>query len=167
MNLFGSSESNIFTGLLGGLFGLGGGGGSSWDAMAAKNGSIKWNADGGYISGPGTATSDSIPSMLSNGEYVIKASSVSKYGTAFFDALNYGVHRFADGGSVGNYVSPSDLYRQDGQSINVSVNQTFNGQQDTSVLEQIKASMPYIKAEISGAIRNETNMRAAVRGAAK
>jgi TP901 family phage tail tape measure protein len=45
-------------------------------------------ADGGYISGPGTATSDSIPAMLSNGEYVIQASAVNRYGVGFFDSLN-------------------------------------------------------------------------------
>jgi hypothetical protein len=32
-------------------------------------------AEGGYISGPGTGTSDSIPALLSNGEYVINARS--------------------------------------------------------------------------------------------
>src|SRR5690606_38734089 len=38
-------------------------------------------AEGGPIYGPGTATSDSIPAYLSNGEYVIKAAAVAKYGT--------------------------------------------------------------------------------------
>jgi TP901 family phage tail tape measure protein len=55
-------------------------------------------ADGGYIRGAGTATSDSIPAYLSNGEYVIKADSVAKYGVDHFDALNAG--RFAAGGPV-------------------------------------------------------------------
>jgi TP901 family phage tail tape measure protein len=55
-------------------------------------------AYGGYISGPGTGTSDSIPAMLSNGEYVIRERSVSKYGTGFLDAVNAG--RYADGGLV-------------------------------------------------------------------
>jgi TP901 family phage tail tape measure protein len=55
-------------------------------------------AYGGYISGPGTATSDSIPAMLSNGEYVIRERSVSKYGTGFLDAVNAG--RYANGGFV-------------------------------------------------------------------
>jgi TP901 family phage tail tape measure protein len=54
--------------------------------------------EGGAIYGPGTATSDSIPAYLSNGEYVIKASSVAKYGTETFDALNAG--KFANGGKV-------------------------------------------------------------------
>ena len=48
------------------------------------------NAAGGYISGPGTATSDSIPAMLSDGEYVIKAASVNKFGKGFLDAINAG-----------------------------------------------------------------------------
>jgi hypothetical protein len=57
---------------------------------------------GGYISGPGTSTSDSIPAMLSDGEYVIKASSVDKaqkeFGSDFFDTINAG--RFAEGGLI-------------------------------------------------------------------
>jgi len=63
-------------------------------------------AGGGAIYGPGTATSDSIPAMLSNGEYVIKASSASKYGTRFLDALNAGVLKptiyRTTGGTVGD-----------------------------------------------------------------
>lgn len=37
-------------------------------------------ASGGYVSGPGTATSDSIPAMLSNGESVINAKSTAMFG---------------------------------------------------------------------------------------
>lgn len=44
----------------------------------------------GRITGPGTSTSDSIPAMLSNGEFVIRASSVRKFGVEFFEALNAG-----------------------------------------------------------------------------
>ena len=47
-----------------------------------------------------TGTSDSIPAWLSNGEYVIKADTVSKYGKGFFDRLNAG--HFATGGLVGS-----------------------------------------------------------------
>lgn len=58
-------------------------------------------ATGGYIRGPGSGVSDSIPARLSNGEYVIKAASVRQYGTGMFDALNRGAAKFASGGSVG------------------------------------------------------------------
>ncbi|MGJ5826072.1 hypothetical protein [Streptomyces ossamyceticus] len=42
---------------------------------------------GGPVHGPGTATSDSIPTMLSDGEYVINARSTSKY-RALIEAIN-------------------------------------------------------------------------------
>lgn len=55
-------------------------------------------AAGGYISGPGTGTSDSIPAYLSNGEYVMKAAAVSKYGTHMMNMIN--AQHFAVGGGV-------------------------------------------------------------------
>jgi hypothetical protein len=55
-------------------------------------------AGGGAVYGPGTSTSDSIPAYLSDGEYVIRADSVSRYGQGFFDALNAGM--YAGGGLV-------------------------------------------------------------------
>jgi len=67
-----------------------------------KVGNTKVNAgqfaDGGHITGPGTGTSDSIPAYLSNGEYVVKAAAVEKYGKSFFDQVNS--MRFASGGYV-------------------------------------------------------------------
>jgi len=57
--------------------------------------------DGGRVVGPGTETSDSIPAMLSAGEYVVRASSVRKYGERFMDALNSGTLKatgYAKGG---------------------------------------------------------------------
>lgn len=59
--------------------------------------------DGGRVVGPGTETSDSIPAMLSAGEYVVRASSVRKYGERFMEAVNSGtlkVAAFAKGGKV-------------------------------------------------------------------
>ncbi len=70
-------------------------------------------ATGGYISGPGTGTSDSIPAYLSNGEYVINAAAVRKLGRRHLDMLNRGIPipRFADGGMAGTVASmqPSAL----------------------------------------------------------
>ena len=80
------------------------------EAMAAKSffGGIPFFASGGCVSGPGSGTSDSIPAMLSNGEYVVRASAVERLGVPFLDRLNYGgtdifntVNRFASGGCVG------------------------------------------------------------------
>ncbi len=60
-------------------------------------GAPKGSATGGYITGPGTATSDSIPAWLSNGEFVINAASVARIGVENLHALN----RYAGGGMVG------------------------------------------------------------------
>jgi len=46
-------------------------------------------ATGGYVSGPGTGTSDSINARLSNGEFVVKEQ-ITKRVTPFLDALNSG-----------------------------------------------------------------------------
>ena len=45
-------------------------------------------ATGGYVRGPGTSTSDSIPARLSAGEYVINARAVRKIGVSQLDAIN-------------------------------------------------------------------------------
>lgn len=67
-------------------------------------------AQGGPIWGPGTATSDSIPAMLSNGEYVVRAAARQKYGDAFMNAVNSGkLPKFASGGSVGSGSSGSGM----------------------------------------------------------
>ncbi|MEU5716553.1 hypothetical protein AB0G71_12310 [Streptomyces sp. NPDC020403] len=55
---------------------------------------------GGMVSGPGTGTSDSIIARVSNGEFVIKARSVAKYGARFLAAINEG--RLGMAATVGN-----------------------------------------------------------------
>jgi hypothetical protein len=55
----------------------------------------QWRASGGLI--------DSVPAMLTPGEYVMSSSSVQKHGTSFMNKLNRGgkVKGFATGGAVG------------------------------------------------------------------
>ncbi|MCL6619498.1 MAG: tape measure protein [Thermomonas hydrothermalis] len=57
-------------------------------AVMALLGNIKKFAAGGYVTGPGSATSDSIPARLSAGEYVVRAAAVQRVGVAFLDAIN-------------------------------------------------------------------------------
>ena len=66
----------------------------------AKGGLVK-AAGGGSIRGAGTGTSDSIPAMLSNGEYVLTARAVERLGEPFLNALNSGdLPGYNDGGVV-------------------------------------------------------------------
>ena len=70
-------------------------------------------AAGGPVFGPGGPRADLIPAMLSNGEYVINAAAVSKYGVGMFDQLN--TQRFADGG-LATYGLPAGTSISYGQS---------------------------------------------------
>lgn len=65
------------------------------------------SAAGGYIRGPGTSTSDSIPAWLSDGEYVVRASAVDKYGTGMLDRINAG--RYRTGGKARRRALPKRL----------------------------------------------------------
>ncbi len=47
-------------------------------------------ASAGYVQGLGSGTSDSINAWLSNGEFVIRASMVDKYGLGLMDSINSG-----------------------------------------------------------------------------
>jgi TP901 family phage tail tape measure protein len=89
-------------------------------------------AMGGYISGAGNGTSDSIPAMLSNGEYVINAKSVQAAGIPMLDRINkmamggpvYNIPAYSMGGRVkynagGLANSSNSLY-----NINVTLNGT-------------------------------------------
>lgn len=91
---------------------------------------VQGHATGGYIVGEGTSTSDSIPAMLSNGEFVVKASAVRKYGTGFLNAVNNGnftklhmpIARFADGGSVLKEASDSTSRGVESFANNIGTN---------------------------------------------
>lgn len=82
------------TGPLGGL--LGGGKGLLGGLMPT----LKF-ADGGWVSGPGTSRSDSVPARLSKGEFVVNAAS-AKRNAALLAAINTGKPiKMADGGFAG------------------------------------------------------------------
>jgi hypothetical protein len=128
-------------------------------------------ATGGKVNGFGTDTSDNIPSLLSPGEYVVRAAAVRKIGTKFLDLLNYGglpslPKRYANGGLVtstssssnnsGNNNAPSvkiEVVNQTNQNVEVSQGEaTFDG--ETYV----------IKMFIQGVSHNTLGVRSLVRG---
>lgn len=85
-------------------------------------------ATGGSVDGPGTGTSDSIPAMLSNGEYVLNAQAVDRLGVPFLNGLNTGRLRgFASGGLVGSsgvagYKAERGSNGGQVQNVNLSMN---------------------------------------------
>lgn len=90
---------------MGWLSSLFGGGGLSSAQIAKYTPMVGLFADGGDVTGPGSGTSDSIPTMLSNGEFVVKASQSKKH-RALLHAINSGtLGRMAGGGLVSRSIS--------------------------------------------------------------
>jgi len=75
---------DLFTGLF-----KGSGGGGLLSFLGLASGGPVHAATGGLIRGPGGPRTDSIPAMLSDGEYVINAAATKKFGP-LLDAINSG-----------------------------------------------------------------------------
>lgn len=91
-------QAAIYATIVAACTGGGGGFAARWKGAFGKA-----FATGGSVAGPGTGTSDSIPAMLSNGEYVLNAQAVDRLGVPFLNGLNTGRLRgFASGGLVGS-----------------------------------------------------------------
>lgn len=91
-------QAAIYATIVAACTGGGGGFAARWKGAFGKG-----LATGGSVDGPGTGTSDSVPAMLSNGEYVLNAQAVDRLGVPFLNGLNTGRLRgFASGGLVGS-----------------------------------------------------------------
>lgn len=91
-------QAAIYATIVAACTGGGGGFAARWKGAFGKA-----FASGGSVAGPGTGTSDSIPAMLSNGEYVLNAQAVDRLGVPILNGLNTGRLRgFASGGLVGS-----------------------------------------------------------------
>lgn len=120
-SLFSSGSASAGLGLLGG---------STLGASSGYSSSVTpysfHLASGGRVAGPGSSTSDSIPAMLSDGEYVLNAAAVNRIGVGNLDMLNSGgtvnhLDRFANGGVVGaaSTISGAGSSSGDGLTVNV------------------------------------------------
>lgn len=107
-------------------------------------------ATGGYISGPGTGTSDDVPIWASNGEYMINARSTAKYRREL-EAINGGYYEqlraaagYAGGGMV--QATPAAPYveaRRAEAARNVFTQQITNNFASNN--------SPYVQAELTAA----------------
>lgn len=116
-------QAAIYATIVAACTGGGGGFAARWKGAFGKV-----FASGGSVAGPGTGTSDSIPAMLSNGEYVLNAQAVDRLGVPFLNGLNTGRLRgFASGGLVGSggvagYKAERGSNGGQVQSVNLSMN---------------------------------------------
>jgi len=122
-------------------------------------------ASGGFISGPGGPRSDMIPAMLSNGEYVVKASSVAKYGKGFMDRLNSGQlnpqagpsFKFADGGMVGSapQMPAFNMPQMSSPSLGVTSNNYNGGSMSNNNKTNVKVVINGAGGKSANAIANK------------
>ena len=139
-------------------------------------------ADGGAVSGAGTGTSDSIPARLSNGEYVIKASSAKALGTNFLDRLNsvgdgrtirsgrLPRFKYADGGEVRTEDSqlenttPMQQANELPPTVGVTMNMTFQSLDPETNMKLFNKQYENFKSKLINDIQKNTSMRTAIRG---
>ena len=139
-------------------------------------------AGGGAVSGAGTGTSDSIPARLSNGEYVIKASSAKALGTNFLDRLNSvgdgrAIHsgrlprfKYADGGEVRTEDSqlentmPMQQANELPSTVGVTMNMTFQSLDPEANMKLFNKQYENFKSKLINDIQKNTSMRTAIRG---
>ena len=118
---------------------------SAWGGGGFKDGGmVQQFSNGGAVWGAGTATSDSIPAMLSNGEFVINAASTRRH-RALLEAINK--NRYASGGVVGVAPLVAALGGgTGGMTVNITINR--DGSSDSSVdgdvemAKQLGAALP-------------------------
>jgi hypothetical protein len=100
--------------------------GISINPYRQKGGLMRF-ASGGYLP-YGNRLNDTIPALLSGGEYIVNSRSVRKYGVGGMNRINSGVARFEDGGLVGDpgnqNNTPGNV--ESSNSNNVSINITVN-----------------------------------------
>lgn len=154
------AADNLWASAFGGSSGLGGLLGSLFRSgptavfgAAGGMGVPTFAASGGYISGPGSSTSDSIPARLSNGEFVVNAKATSKH-RGLLEALNS--PGFASGGMVGaprlpNVALPSipSVASNDNSSVSVSMPISIDARgADSAGLARVENQLAALKNEL-------------------
>jgi tape measure domain-containing protein len=100
-------------------------------------------ANGGQIVGPGTGTSDSIPLLASNGEFIVNARQARRYAPMLHAINNGQLPRFAEGGMVGSMSQISGSSTARPQSTQV-INLNITGDISRQTKAEIYAMLPQI-----------------------
>jgi lambda family phage tail tape measure protein len=148
-----AAETQIFSSILG-SFGGGNAGGVA-NGVTSFAGAFHL-AGGGGVSGSGTSTSDSIPAMLSNGEYVINAASTKKY-SGLLAAINSGnLGHFASGGAVGTVASSSTSAASGNSPVSVTVNNNGgNGLSDSDAADLHATVQAFVDKRMAQKMRGQ------------
>jgi hypothetical protein len=99
---------------------------------------------GGIVRGPGTSQSDSIPAFLSNGEYVLNAAAVSKFGVPMLDKMNT-AYNIPTGTTFNGTPSMNNSYNNNVYNIDIDLNGTNVTADD--IMRKFKSELALIGAK--------------------
>ena len=136
-DLFGGLKEglgSIFKGLttnLGSLFTGGSGGGGIGGLFTTVLGAFGFANGGpvGFANGGSVGSTDTVPAMLTPGEFVMKKSAVEKYGSGFLSSINEGVmpmRGFQNGGVVSPVSAEAGTTSNSASQVTNSSDFTFN-----------------------------------------
>lgn len=106
----------------------------AWGGGGFRDGGmVQQFSNGGAVWGAGTSTSDSIPALLSNGEFVVNAAATRRH-RALLEAVNQ--NRYASGGAVGKLpvmpAVPAFGAAAGSMTVNITINRDGTANADTS-----------------------------------
>ena len=106
----------------------------AWGGGGFRDGGmVQQFSNGGAVWGAGTSTSDSIPALLSNGEFVVNAAATRRH-RALLEAVNQ--NRYASGGAVGKLpvmpAVPAFGASAGSMTVNITINKDGTASADTS-----------------------------------
>ena len=105
----------------------------AWGGGFRDGGMVQQFSNGGAVWGAGTSTSDSIPALLSNGEFVVNAAATRRH-RALLEAVNQ--NRYASGGAVGKLpvmpAVPAFGAAAGSMTVNITINKDGTASADTS-----------------------------------
>ena len=105
----------------------------AWGGGFRDGGMVQQFSNGGAVWGAGTSTSDSIPALLSNGEFVVNAAATRRH-RALLEAVNQ--NRYASGGAVGKLpvmpAVPAFGAAAGSMTVNITINKDGAASADTS-----------------------------------
>lgn len=106
----------------------------AWGGGGFRDGGmVQQFSNGGAVWGAGTSTSDSIPALLSNGEFVVNAAATRRH-RALLEAVNQ--NRYASGGAVGKLpvmpAVPAFGAATGSMTVNITINKDGTASADTS-----------------------------------
>jgi tape measure domain-containing protein len=106
----------------------------------------------GAIKGPGSGTSDDVPVMASNGEFVVKTEAVQHYGVNFMNALNNKqlpvAPGYAIGGAIGDAGAPAGSAAQPSTGQGETINLNFNFGPKTVTLQGSRSAARDLAVEL-------------------